>query len=242
MQDSPMRDDTRDESKRIPMRELEKLTNFTRATINFYIREGILPFPQKSARNMAYYDDEFIQKLDKIRLLKKSGFSLIQIKQIMNTEKEPDPDMVLGVLNQINALLPYERAESTVSLDQILGIGYDREMVKHLIELKIISPTREDPNTFPSYCLAICRFTKYFLDAGIPLVMAKEVIKKLIELTNVEKNAFDLYIRQPLVVKNATPEEQTRAIQNCVENINALLPLLHLQLLKQTAESILNTK
>lgn len=234
-----MNDDKKGDNKRIPMRELEKLTNFTRATINFYIREGLLPFPQKSARNMAYYDDEFVQKLDKIRLLKKSGFSLLQIKQIMNTEKEPDPDLVLGVLNQINALLPYERAESTVSLDQILGIGYDRSMVKHLIDLKIISPTREDPNTFPSYCLAICRFTKYFLDAGIPLAMAQEVIKKLIELTNVERNAFDLYIRQPLVMKNATPDEQTRAIQNCVENINALLPLLHLQLLKQTAELML---
>jgi DNA-binding transcriptional MerR regulator len=236
-----MRDESKTDIKRIPMRELEKLTNFTRATINFYIREGILPFPQKSARNMAYYDDEFVRKLDKIRILKKSGFSLLQIKQVINAEKDPAPDLVLGVLNQINALLPYERAESTVSLDQIMGIGYDQPMVKKLIDLKIISPTREDPNSFPSYCLAICRFTKYFLDAGIPLAMAQEVIKKLIELTNVEKNAFDLYIRQPLVVKNATPDEQTRAIQNCVENINALLPLLHLQLLKQTAESMLKS-
>jgi hypothetical protein len=160
----------------------------------------------------------------------------------MNTEKEPDPDLVLGVLNQINALLPYERAERTVSLDQILSIGYDLPMVKHLIELKIISPTREDPNVFPSYCLEICRFMKYFLDAGIPLGMAQEVILKLIELTNVEKNAFDLYIRQPLVMKNATQDEQTRAIKKCVENINALLPLLHLQLLKQSAESILKAK
>jgi DNA-binding transcriptional MerR regulator len=236
-----MRDESKTDIKRIPMRELEKLTNFTRATINFYIREGILPFPQKSARNMAYYDDEFVRKLDKIRILKKSGFSLLQIKQVINAEKDPAPDLVLGVLNQINALLPYERAESTVSLDQIMGIGYDQPMVKKLIDLKIISPTRDDPNSFPSYCLAICRFTKYFLDAGIPLAMAQEVIKKLIELTNVEKNAFDLYIRQPLVVKNATPDEQTRAIQNCVENINALLPLLHLQLLKQTAESMLKS-
>jgi DNA-binding transcriptional MerR regulator len=69
MQDSLIKENAKGESKRIPMRELEKLTNFTRATINFYIREGLLPFPQKSARNMAYYDDEFVQKLEKIRLL-----------------------------------------------------------------------------------------------------------------------------------------------------------------------------
>lgn len=234
-----MDNDTKIESKRIPMRELEKLTNFTRATINFYIREGILPFPQKSARNMAYYDDEFVRKLEKVRLLKKSGFSLLQIKQFMNAEKDPAPDLVLGVLNQINALLPYDRVENTVTLEQILAVGFDRAMVKNLIDLKIISPIKDDPNTFPSYCLVISRFVRYFLDAGVPVAMAHDVIQKLIELTNLEKNAFDLYIRQPMVAKNMSVEEQTRAVQNCVENINALLPLLHLQLLKQSAESML---
>jgi len=234
-----MKDENKSDIKRIPMRELEKLTDFTRATINFYIREGILPFPQKSARNMAYYDDEFVRKLDKIRLLKKSGFSLLQIKQIINSEKEPDPDFILNVLNQINTLLPYESAESAVSVEQILATGFDRPMIKSLIDLNIISPVKGDPNSFPSYRLVICRFVKYFLDAGIPLAMAHDVVQKLIELTNVEKTAFDLYIRQPLIIKNAPVEEQARAVQNCVENINALLPLLHLQLLKQTAESML---
>ncbi|GAP21401.1 MerR family transcriptional regulator [Leptolinea tardivitalis] len=234
-----MKDENKSAKKKIPMRELEKLTNFTRATINFYIREGILPFPQKSARNMAYYDDEFIRKLERVRLLKRSGFSLLEIKQLMNDEKEPAPEIVLNVLNRINTLLPYESNESTVTLEQITGIGLDKDLVKDFVNLKIISPSADDPNLFPSYCLTICRFVKYFLDAGIPLAVAHEVVQKLVEITRIEKTAFDLYIRQPMMIENAPVEEQTRAVQNCLENINSLLPLIHLQLLKQTAESLL---
>ncbi|HEX7556167.1 MAG TPA: MerR family transcriptional regulator [Leptolinea sp.] len=234
-----MKDENKVFKKRIPMRELEKLTDFTRATINFYIREGILPFPQKSARNMAYYDEDFIQKLGRVRRLKESGFSLLQIKQFMNGEKDLDEGIVLDVLNRINHLLPYETDEETITLEQIEGMGFDATLIKGLVDLGIVLPIDEKGKIFPSYSLTICRFMKYFLDAGIPLNIAHEVVQKLIDLTRIEKDAFNLYIRQPLVKKNASAEEQVQAVQTCVENINLLLPLIHLQLLKQTAENLL---
>jgi DNA-binding transcriptional MerR regulator len=234
-----MKDEIKPTPKTIPMRELEKLTDLTRATINFYIREGILPFPQKSAKNMAYYDEEFITKLQRIKRLRKSGFSLLQIKQFMNADKELDVDFVMGVLNRINKLLPYETNDNTVTLEQITAIGFDEAMIKGLVDLDLISPINLEENLFPSYSLTICRFMKYFLDAGIPLIVAHQVVQKLVELTRIEKDAFNMYIRQPLVHNNASPEEQSQAIQSCIENINYLLPLIHLQLLKQTAEHLL---
>ncbi len=47
--------------------ELSALTEVPGASIKFYIREGLLPPPLKTSRNMAYYDESFV---DKIRIIK----------------------------------------------------------------------------------------------------------------------------------------------------------------------------
>jgi len=225
--------------KNIPMRELEKLTDFSRATINYYIREGILPIPEKSAKNMAYYDHDFINKLEKINKLKKSGFTLNQIRLFLKSEQEMDNDYLLQVLNNINRLLPNDSDESLVTMDQIMAIGFDEKGIQDLIQINLISPVNKEGTLFPSYSLTVAEFIKYFMGYGIPLTVAKSAVQKILDLIKIEKDAFLQYIRKPLMEKEAPLEEQSRAVQECIEKINALLPLIHLQLLKLPTENLL---
>jgi DNA-binding transcriptional MerR regulator len=224
---------------RIPMRELEKLTEFSRATINFYIREGILPTPHKSARNMAYYDEDFIQKLERIKKLKKSGFSLGQIKQFINAENGVDNAFILQAISSINRLLPAGEGADLITLEQIRAIGFTDATIRELQQMNLITPVNHEGTLFPAYCLTICEFVKYFLGIGIPMTVARNVVQKLVEITRIESEAFINYIRQPMIEKEVSLDEQNLAIQECIEKINTLLPLLHLQILKSPAENLL---
>lgn len=218
--------------KKIPMRELEKITNITRATINFYIKEGLLPVPQKSAKNMAYYDEGFIERLKFIKKMRDADFTLNQIKKLVNYDTNTVNGFGLQILESVNKLLPYEINQNPVNISQIKEIGFSDENINDLINLSIIIPTDKSNTMFPAYSMTVCRFVKYFIDLGVPLTVAKDIVVKLKELVDIEKNAFINYIRSPMLDSNLTQEEQRQEVQKCIENINGLLPILHLQLIK----------
>lgn len=56
------------------MRDLEKAAGVSRETIRFYIREGLLPEPNRTSRNSALYTDEHLARLLTIRRLKDERF------------------------------------------------------------------------------------------------------------------------------------------------------------------------
>ncbi len=218
--------------KKIPMRELEKLTNMTRATINFYIKEGILPVPQKSAKNMAYYDEDFIEKLKVIEKMRNADFTLNQIKRLVNYDTNTINGFGLQILESVNKLLPYGIDQNLVSISQIKEIGFSDKNINELIDLRIIISSDKSNTMFPAYSMTVCRFVKYFIDLGVPLTVAKDIVAKLKELADIEKNAFINYIRTPMLDSNLSQDEQKQEVQKCIENINGLLPILHLQLIK----------
>jgi len=220
------------------MRELEKLTNMTRATINFYIKEGLLPLPEKSAKNMAYYDENFIEKLKFIEKMRNSDFTLNQIKKLINFDSSTVNDFGLQILESVNKLLPYGLDEKPVTIQQMKEIGFSDEDINNLIEMRIIISIDKSNTLFPAYSITVCRFVKYFMDFGIPPAVVKEILTKLKEVADIEKNAFVNYIRSPMIENKISQEEQRKEVQRCIENINGLLPILHLQLIKLPTENL----
>jgi len=227
-----------EQKKKIPMRELEKLTNLTRATINFYIKEGLLPLPQKSAKNMAYYDEEFITKLKFIEKMRKASFTLNQIKQLINWDQSTLNNFGLQVIESVNNLMPYGVYEEPVSISQLLEIGFNNDEINKLIEMQIIIAIDKSNMLFPAYCLTVCRMVKYFKDFSIPIYVTKEIIMKLEELADIEKNAFIDYIRSPMIKNKISQEEQGKEVKKCMANINGLISILHLQFLKLPTENL----
>ena len=56
------------------MRELEQRTGVGRETIRFYIREGLLPEPDRASRNSASYSDDHVTRLRAIKRLQEERF------------------------------------------------------------------------------------------------------------------------------------------------------------------------
>jgi DNA-binding transcriptional MerR regulator len=67
------------------MRELEEKTGVDREVIRIFLRKGLLPEPDRSARNQAQYDETHVRAITVIRELQKgSRLTLDQIKELMN--------------------------------------------------------------------------------------------------------------------------------------------------------------
>jgi len=74
--------------KRLKMKDLERATGVGRETIRFYIREGLLPEPEKPGRNVAWYDAAFVERILLIKRLQSERFlPLSVIKGIVGAEQ-----------------------------------------------------------------------------------------------------------------------------------------------------------
>lgn len=71
---------------RFKMKELERRSGVGREAIRFYIREGILPEPERPKRNVAYYTDDHVRRLRAIQHLKdERDLSLTRIKSVLDS-------------------------------------------------------------------------------------------------------------------------------------------------------------
>jgi DNA-binding transcriptional MerR regulator len=152
------------------MRELEKRTGVGRETIRFYIREGLLPEPERASRNSASYTDDHVARVRAIKRLQEERFlPLSVIKSLLDAsdgdswlhaEAFPHLDAMLRARLDKGERLPVERvmeqtgatredideaiAEGTVSVaaDGTMD-PRDAGIVKALMELRHIGFTEE---------------------------------------------------------------------------------------------------
>jgi TetR/AcrR family transcriptional regulator, fatty acid metabolism regulator protein len=65
--------------------ELSRRTGISTSAINYYVREGLLPPPLKTAPNMAYYDPSYVDMVNSIKVLQREkGLSLTEIKELLD--------------------------------------------------------------------------------------------------------------------------------------------------------------
>jgi DNA-binding transcriptional MerR regulator len=70
------------------MKDLERATGVGRETIRYYIREGLLPEPERPGRNVAWYDSAFVERILLVKRLQAERFlPLSVIKGIVGDER-----------------------------------------------------------------------------------------------------------------------------------------------------------
>jgi DNA-binding transcriptional MerR regulator len=74
-----------EQSTRLKMKDLETLTGVSREAIHFYLREGLLPEPERPKRNVAFYSDEHVVRIRAIKQLQaERGLPLHAIKPLLD--------------------------------------------------------------------------------------------------------------------------------------------------------------
>ncbi len=73
------------------IKDLVEQTGVSREAIRFYINEGLLPPPEKSARNMAWYGQVHLDQLQQIKRLQRDHFlSLKAIRMVLGGAGDPE--------------------------------------------------------------------------------------------------------------------------------------------------------
>src|SRR5215208_4043854 len=65
------------------MGELAEASGVPAPTIKHYLREGLLPEPVKTSRNMAYYPPEFVDRIRLIKQLQEERFMPLKVIKSM---------------------------------------------------------------------------------------------------------------------------------------------------------------
>ena len=124
----------------LKMKELAEASGVSAGTIKHYLREGLLPEPVKTSRNMAYYPPEFVERIKLIKQLQEERFMpLKHIKSVL----DEDPERARAMVELEDRIL--ERAlageQARVSAAE-LRKRYDvpQEVLDRLAELEILTP------------------------------------------------------------------------------------------------------
>jgi DNA-binding transcriptional MerR regulator len=124
----------------LKMRELAEASGVSSGTIKHYLREGLLPEPVKTSRNMAYYPPEFV---DRIRLIKQLQEERFMPLKLIKSMLEEDPDRARALVELEDRIL--ERALAgeqarTSAAELRRRYGVPQEVLDRLAELEVISP------------------------------------------------------------------------------------------------------
>jgi DNA-binding transcriptional MerR regulator len=122
------------------MGELAEASGVPAATIKHYLREGLLPEPVKTSRNMAYYPPEFV---DRIRLIKQLQEERFMPLRVIREVLDEDPDRARALVELEDRIL--ERAlagERTRTSAAEVRERYDvpGEVLDRLEEIEVLSP------------------------------------------------------------------------------------------------------
>jgi DNA-binding transcriptional MerR regulator len=124
----------------LKMKELAEASGVSAGTIKHYLREGLLPEPVKTSRNMAYYPAEFVDRIRLIKQLQEERFMPLKVIKAM---LDDDPERARALVELEDRIL--ERAlageQSRVSAAE-LRRRYDvpQEVLDRLAELEVLTP------------------------------------------------------------------------------------------------------
>src|SRR6187455_3182328 len=137
---SSISDSSRTGSGLLKMGELAEASGVPAPTIKHYLREGLLPEPVKTSRNMAYYPPEFVDRIKLIKQLQEERFMPLRaIKSVL--DEDPDRARALVELEDriLDRALAGERTRTSAA-EVRERYGVPREVLDRLEKLEVLSP------------------------------------------------------------------------------------------------------
>ena len=155
----------------ISVGELSRRTGITTATINYYVRIGVLPPPRKTSKTRALYPANFENLISRIKQLQSAGLNLAGIKQVVNSDPGSPLAAVMASDQAAASPQPALAASGPISVADFLKQGgLDRDLYDNLIASGLIRRPRTGPGGAPAHDrrdLAAARAYARLTSAGI---------------------------------------------------------------------------
>jgi len=135
----------KNERRLLRMSELVSLTAVRPAAIKFYIKEGLLPAPVKTSRNMAYYDESFVEKIRFIKQLQTQHYLPLRIiKNLLSRTTGSTTLEETRALLDLKGALPGQLAadqRETLTEEEVIGrLNTYKEELADLRRMGLVNP------------------------------------------------------------------------------------------------------
>jgi DNA-binding transcriptional MerR regulator len=206
--------------------ELADRSEVSVGTIKHYLREGLLPEPVKTSRNMAYYPEEFV---DRIRLIKQLQEERFMPLRLIKSMLEDEPERAKALIELEDRILEHAlkgEEQSRVSATEIKR-RYDmpQEVLDRLAELEVLTPTSRGYSASDVRIIeAISRFRAggYSEKIGFTVYDTLRYKKAIEELVREE-----VRVLTERLAGEQTPEEVVDLLEAGVEPLRELIAALH---------------
>jgi DNA-binding transcriptional MerR regulator len=116
------------------------------ATVRHYLREGLLPEPVKTSRNMAYYPPEFVERIRLIKQLQEERYMPLRvIKELLDTA-DGDVDRLRTLADTGDALVARVLApetQRTPESEVLERFEIPERALRRLTELGVLTPDED---------------------------------------------------------------------------------------------------
>jgi DNA-binding transcriptional MerR regulator len=210
--------------------ELAEASGVSAGTIKHYLREGLLPEPVKTSRNMAYYPEEFVERIRLIKQLQEERFMPLRVIKSM---LDDDPERARALVELEDRILEHAlkgEERTRVSAAEVRK-RYDvpQEVLDRLAELKVLTPTsRGYSSSDVAIIEAISRFRAGGYSEQIGFTVYDTVRYRRV-LGQLVKEEVDVLTER--LAGEKSPEEVIALIEAGAEPLRDLIAAMHTKLL-----------
>ena len=207
---------------RFRVEELALAAEVSVDTVRYYQKQRLLPAPERNGR-LAWYGDEHLERIGRIKDLQRRGFSLAVIRRFLEGELDPADERLAAAVVEAGT----EGEEELFPLEELAArTQVPAPMLEAIVRDGLIVPRRrEGALLFSKADVAVVNAGLRMLETGLPLpellalarrhhAATRQFAQEAIEL-------FDIYVRQPL--RAAGLPEPDRA-ERLVEAFRFLMP------------------
>jgi DNA-binding transcriptional MerR regulator len=192
-------------------------------TVRFYQSRGLLPAPERDGR-IAWYSDDHLALLRRIRALKDNGFTLGSIKRMLDGDLDVADEALASALAEP---APGDGAGELLTLDRLAELtGVSPALLAALQREGLLEPVERDGEAL--YSAGDARTIAAgltLLDAGLPLgellALARAHDRVMRGIAEQAVELFARFVRDPIRAAASSEEE---AAERLVEAFRTMLP------------------
>jgi DNA-binding transcriptional MerR regulator len=209
--------------------ELAEASDVPVPTIKHYLREGLLPEPVKTSRNMAYYPPEFV---DRIRLIKRLQEERFMPLKAIRSVLDDDPERATALLELEDRILDRalvgERAR-TGAAEVRKRYGLPKEVLDRLAELEVLTPnSRGYSPSDVTIIEAISRFRAGGYDEQIGFTVY-DTLRYKTALEELVRQEIEMVMTR--LAGEVSPERVVEMLEAGSEPLRDLIAALHTKLM-----------
>jgi DNA-binding transcriptional MerR regulator len=211
--------------------ELAEQSGVPAATIRHYVREGLLPEPVKTSRNMAYYPPDFVARIKLIKQLQEERYMPLKVIRELLSTGDGDPDRLRALVAIEDRIL--ERAlagekERSSAAEVRRRYGVPKEVLERLAELDVVSPSKNGYSPSDVRIIeAISRFRAGGYDERIGFTVY-DTLRYKRALEEIAAEEVEVLLDR---VGDMDPDRAVEMIEAGVEPLAELISALHTKLL-----------